>query len=55
MVVVDMEEEEEEEEEEEREPVNMRFYQFWPVLLFSGRAYVFKLFLLEVDGDVYSC
>ena len=37
VVVVEKEEEEEaekEEVEEEREPVNMRFYQFWPVSLF---------------------
>ena len=55
MQVVVVDKEEEREEEEEREPVNMRYYQFWPVFLFSGRANVFKLFLLEVDGDVYSC
>ena len=47
-------EEKEEEEEEERELVNMCFYQFWPVSLFSGRANVLKLFHLEVNGDVYS-
>ena len=47
-----MDKEEEEEEEEEREPVNMCFYQFWPVSLFSGRVNVFKLFLVEANGDI---